>query len=159
MTTRALSNPADVARGCLRAAIEHLDYFQACPFCEAGEVDDDGGDKLHTEECPLHGYDWTNDVEALRAWATRARCRGEIINRRATLGARVTELRARIPELEKAARKTPAKTMHAERAKVARAVVALDAARISLATAEIEWHRLGGGAPDWIGVEPKGDRG
>lgn len=63
----------DVARRCLLATIAHLDYFQACPFCEAGEPDDNGGDKIHTEECPLQGYDWTDDVEALRAWATSER--------------------------------------------------------------------------------------
>lgn len=32
-----------------------------CDFCEAGQPDDDGGDKEHDDGCPLYGYDHTRD--------------------------------------------------------------------------------------------------
>lgn len=51
------------------ATLEHIDYFQACPFCKAGEDDGEGADKDHEEECPLVGFAQTRDCEALRAWA------------------------------------------------------------------------------------------
>jgi hypothetical protein len=65
----SLTSPADVARGCLLSAIEHLEYNSSCPFCDAGASDEFGGDTSHTEECPLVGYDLTKDVEVLRAFA------------------------------------------------------------------------------------------
>ena len=68
MTDRK-EEPPQVARGVLLATIEYIEYYSACPFCEAGECDDDGGDKNHTTECPLFGYDMTNDIERLREWA------------------------------------------------------------------------------------------
>lgn len=68
--------------------------------------------------------------------------RGEIINRRAATGAEVVALRARIPELEKQARKTPPKTLVAERAKVEAAKEALMVARARLAVLEVQWDHL-----------------
>jgi hypothetical protein len=59
-----------VAKGLVIATLAHIDYFQACPFCKAGEDDGDGADREHEEECPLVGFDQTRDCEALRAWAT-----------------------------------------------------------------------------------------
>lgn len=64
--------PEAVARALVIATIGRLEYFQTCDHCDAGQPDDDGGDKEHTDECPLCGYDHTKDVEALRAWATQA---------------------------------------------------------------------------------------
>lgn len=46
---------------------------------------------------------------------------GHRINRRARIGARLVELRAQIPEVEKQARRTPPKTLVAEKQKVERA--------------------------------------
>ncbi len=60
---------APVAKALVIAALGYIDYFQACPFCKAGEDEDDGCDKEHEEECPLVGFDHTRDCEALRAWA------------------------------------------------------------------------------------------
>lgn len=61
-----MKTPAEVARGCLKEALEYIDYHSACPFCECGEPDDDGGDKPHTEECPFFEYDSTESVKSLR---------------------------------------------------------------------------------------------
>lgn len=64
-----MTDPAEVARECLAAALRYLDYCSACQFCEAGHVStDDGGDAPHTEECPLYGYDETKDIRRLQAW-------------------------------------------------------------------------------------------
>ena len=74
-----MSEPLDVAKGVLIATIESLEVDAACLFCDAGHiVDDDGGDHLHDEACPLHGYDMTVDVERLKEWArsTHAPARG-----------------------------------------------------------------------------------
>ena len=67
---------------------------------------------------------------------------GVRINRRASLGARLVELRAQIPELEKLSRRTPPKTLVAERARVAAAAVALLARRAELAAVEVEYATL-----------------
>lgn len=58
-----------IAKRALVELIERLAYFRVCDFCEAGECDDDGGDKSHSDECPLFGFDKTADVERLKAWA------------------------------------------------------------------------------------------
>lgn len=58
-----------VAKGVLRATLDNLEYFSHCDFCRAGDVDDDGGDALHTDECPLYGYDSAVDIKRLREWA------------------------------------------------------------------------------------------
>ena len=58
-----------VAKRCVLEVIYILDYESKCPFCDSGECDDDGGDKLHDGGCPLFGFDMTVDVERLKAWA------------------------------------------------------------------------------------------
>lgn len=58
----------NIARACLKATIEYIEFYSACPWCECGTADDDGGDRPHTEECPLHGYDETVAVERLKKW-------------------------------------------------------------------------------------------
>jgi len=71
--------------------------------------------------------------------------RGDYINRRASTGAQLVALRARIPELEKQARKTPPKTLLSEWIKVRVAKVQLDKARADLAALEQDhdmWKRL-----------------
>lgn len=68
--------------------------------------------------------------------------KGVLINRRATLGARVVYLRERIPALEKAARKTPPKTLKAEKEKVEVAKVELEKAKEDLVRSEKEWEEL-----------------
>jgi len=50
---------------------------------------------------------------------------GHRINRRASIGARLVELREQIPEVEKLARSTPPKTLLAARARVDSAKLAL----------------------------------
>lgn len=50
---------------------------------------------------------------------------GQKINYKASLRARLTEYRARIPELEKLSRKTPPKTLVAEKTRVEAAKAAL----------------------------------
>lgn len=67
-----LTPPVDVAKALVLATLGRLEYFQTCDHCDAGQPDDDGGDKEHTDECPLYGYDHTRDCEALRAWAKSA---------------------------------------------------------------------------------------
>lgn len=67
--TSSRRSPADVARALVLEVIRRIEFYQTCDYCEAGQPDDDGGDKEHDEECPLYGYDHTKDVEALRAWA------------------------------------------------------------------------------------------
>lgn len=97
---------------------------------------------------PHWGSDWALNYvhtalvgdEDSRTWE-----RGRRINRRAWLGSQVVTLRERIPALEKAARKTPPRTLIAERRKVAEARVALERARADLATFEAEWRRLAPG--------------
>lgn len=58
-----------IAKRVLLEAIERLEHFCRCDFCKAGECDDDGGDQDHSEECPLWGFDMTDDLERLKAWA------------------------------------------------------------------------------------------
>lgn len=57
-----------VARGCLKTAIEYIEFYSACPWCECGTPDDDGGDKPHGDDCPLHGYDTTDSINVLKQW-------------------------------------------------------------------------------------------
>lgn len=64
-----MNDPQTVAKKVLLAALANLEYFSHCDFCGAGEPDDDGGDKPHSDECPLFGFDMTVDVERLKAWA------------------------------------------------------------------------------------------
>ncbi len=66
---------------------------------------------------------------------------GHRINARATLGARMVVLRALVPELEKTARKTPPKTLHAEVRRVEAARRALPAALAALELAEEQHAR------------------
>lgn len=68
-STSSTPDFSHVARACVIELLRRLDYFQACPLCDAGQPDDDGGDKPHDEECPLRDFNLTKDVEALRAWA------------------------------------------------------------------------------------------
>jgi hypothetical protein len=71
--------------------------------------------------------------------------RGDYINRRASTGAQIVTLRARIPELEKLARKTPPKTLLTEWVKVRVAKVQLAKAQADLALLELDhagWRRL-----------------
>lgn len=68
--------------------------------------------------------------------------RGLKINRRAYLGSRLVQLRERIPELEKEARKTPPRT-DAKRVKaVESAKTSLEAARAERDATEREYARL-----------------
>ena len=68
--------------------------------------------------------------------------RGEVINRAAYLGSQIVQLKARIPELEKLARKTPPKTLLAERARVQQARLSLGTACTLLVAHEAEHARL-----------------
>lgn len=68
--------------------------------------------------------------------------RGEMINRRAELGSHIVAMRVRIPELEKLARRTPSKTLFAEKAKVEAAKVQLAECRKQLPLMEAEWATL-----------------
>lgn len=69
---------------------------------------------------------------------------GQIINRRSYLGSQIVQLRERVRELEKTARKTPPKTLLAERVRVEQAKVSLVVARDLLAKCETEYAELGG---------------
>jgi small-conductance mechanosensitive channel len=69
---------------------------------------------------------------------------GQIINRRAWLGSQLVSMRTRVQELEKLARKTPPKTLLAERVRVEQAKFALVAARELVAQYEAEYAQLGG---------------
>lgn len=91
---------------------------------------------------------WIDQRKATgRAWwsghrfATRP-SRGEMINRRAYVGSQVVALRARVPELEKLARRTPPKTLVAEKARVDEARRMLPICRAQLAELETEWGAL-----------------
>lgn len=64
--------------------------------------------------------------------------RGRLINEYATLGMRLGQLRAELPEVEKQARKTPRRDMHDERAKVAAAKARIDPLRQEIAAVEAE---------------------
>lgn len=67
-----ISDPQEVAKAVLLEAIRCLEDSASCHFCECGEYDwRDGTDLPHSEDCPLHGYDMTPDVERLKAWATQ----------------------------------------------------------------------------------------
>ncbi len=71
--------------------------------------------------------------------------RGDYINRRASTGSQLVTLRAAIPELEKLSRRTPPRTLVAERAKVADAGRSLVTAKARLVKLEAEyegWRRL-----------------
>ena len=67
--------------------------------------------------------------------------RGHRINRAASLGCHVIQLRAQLIELEKLARKTPPKTLLAEVARVAQAKATIEGAKERLAILEDEWSR------------------
>lgn len=69
MADEKLRTPEQVAKLVLAASIERLEYFSHCDFCRAGDCDDDGGGAIHTDDCPLYGYDMTADVERLKDWA------------------------------------------------------------------------------------------
>lgn len=60
------------------------------------------------------------------------RSRGVTINRHAYLGSQIVQLQEQIPKLEKLARKTPPKTLIAEREKVKAAQFKLEAAKNQL---------------------------
>jgi hypothetical protein len=68
--------------------------------------------------------------------------RGEMINRRARLGSEMLRLREQIPVLEKLSRKTPPRTLPAERERVERAKGALEVARKLLAATVSEYALL-----------------
>jgi len=59
--------------------------------------------------------------------------KGRLINRAAWLGSQIVQMRERIPELEKLARKTPPKTLKSEWEKVQKAKEQLPIARQQLA--------------------------
>lgn len=80
--------------------------------------------------------------------------RGARINRRASLGARLVYLRERSATLAKESRKTPPRTLHTERARVAAAKVAFEAVRIELIEGEAEYTRLLGWERDWAVLSP-----
>lgn len=67
---------------------------------------------------------------------------GHLINRRASLGARLVALRERLPEIEKLARRTPPKTLLAEWSKVQVAKLAAPALRAELAALEEEYREV-----------------
>lgn len=64
---------------------------------------------------------------------------GRTINRRAYVGAQIVQLKAQLAELEKLARKTPAKTLTAEVAKVVNAKSTILRVRQELADYEVEY--------------------
>lgn len=68
--------------------------------------------------------------------------RGVLINRLATMGMRLTALRAELPEVEKQARKTPRKDMHAERAKVEAAKARVEPMRAEIAQLAADYSTL-----------------
>lgn len=68
--------------------------------------------------------------------------RGQIINRRAWLGSQIHALRSQIPDLEKQSRRTPPKTLVAERQKVEAAKIALADALVRLPLLEAEYNDL-----------------
>lgn len=68
--------------------------------------------------------------------------KGILINRCAWLGSQIQQLRDRIPQLEKTARKTPPKTLLAEKAKVEAAKVQLKQAQEDLTRYSAEWESL-----------------
>jgi len=65
-----------------------------------------------------------------------------MLNEHASLGALIVTLLQQIPEVEKAARKTPAKTMIAERAKVKAAQLQLPIMKDNLLKARTEHRQL-----------------
>lgn len=73
---------------------------------------------------------------------------GHRINRRAWIMAQIVALRARIPEVEKHARKTPAKTLVTECRKVETAKLYLPKLREELATFEAELRMQTGDTPN-----------
>ncbi len=70
--------------------------------------------------------------------------RGQIINRRAYVGSQLVALRARLPEVEKLARKTPPKTLTVERVRVDAAKAALPALHAELDALEARYAELRG---------------
>ncbi len=61
---------SDVARRVVLGAIKYLDEVQACPFCDLGHtIELNDAPETHALECPLRGFERTEDVERLRAWA------------------------------------------------------------------------------------------
>ena len=68
--------------------------------------------------------------------------RGRQINERATLGARIVELRASLEALEKTARKTPPRTLAVERKRVEAAREFAPLMRIELERVTREWFAL-----------------
>ena len=64
-----MNDPLTVAKKVLQAALANLEHNSHCDFCEAGTSEDDDA-KLHSDECPLFGYDKTVDFERLKAWTT-----------------------------------------------------------------------------------------
>lgn len=65
--------------------------------------------------------------------------RGDMINLKARLGAELYKLERSIPELEKIARKTPAKTMHDEWNKIHLAEIQLEKALLRLPLLQKEY--------------------
>lgn len=63
-----MSDPADVARACLKYAIKYLDEVQACPFCDLGHTVEEDAVVTHAIGCPFRGYERTEEVERLNAW-------------------------------------------------------------------------------------------
>lgn len=59
---------ASAASRIVLSAIGYLEECSACLFCEAGHIPTDEP-QPHIEGCPLHGFDRTSDIEALKAWA------------------------------------------------------------------------------------------
>lgn len=58
------------AKAVVLATIKYLDEVQACPFCELGHVPEEVEMfSMHDDGCPLQGYERTEEVEKLRAWA------------------------------------------------------------------------------------------
>jgi hypothetical protein len=68
--------------------------------------------------------------------------RGQLINRRAELGSHRLALIEQVASLEKLARKTPPRTLIAEKARVQAARDALPGAREKLARIEAAWMKL-----------------
>ncbi len=68
--------------------------------------------------------------------------KGKLLNQKAWFGSQIVSLRERIPQLEKLARKTPPKTLVAERKKVEDAKVALVKAKEDLRQIVGEWTKV-----------------
>lgn len=68
--------------------------------------------------------------------------RGRRLNRRAFLGSQLVGLRERIQDLEKLARRTPPRTLHAERQRVREAGARVEALRAEEAALRAEYDRL-----------------